>query len=293
MDDDDDKVIWPLSFEALLSAFHDDSVTALEIEVGQLKSLGFDVNLQFVLDGTPVDETYTLLGIAVRTQAVKCIVYLNEIGADPYQKGIDVSVDSEKPWMSGFYSSLEADEWNDENWVGTTEYEFAKEMWTKFVSAKYKMSEKVCRDLINVAGQNWLTFRRAPDNEPYVHIYTRSPGIEENGIGNHKIGRIRIWTDDDTYETVYLCNCYLFDYINSIQYAIQEHGRDSHITRLLRGESKTITKSYKVAFKALHCYADSQRAKNDGRLLLILKGLSIVNMPPELREKIVNYAFFR
>ena len=44
-------------------------------------------------------------------------------------------------------------------------------------------------------------------------------------------------------------------------------------------------------------YADNQRAslllaKNDGRLWLLLKGLAIVEMPMEIREKIVDFAFF-
>ena len=58
-----------------------------------------------------------------------------------------------------------------------------------------------------------------------------------------------------------------------------------------------IAKSYKLGFAALRYYSDSQRAslllaKSDGRLWLLLKGLGIVNMPPELREKIVDFAFF-
>ena len=54
---------------------------------------------------------------------------------------------------------------------------------------------------------------------------------------------------------------------------------------------------HELGFAALRYYADSQRAslllaKNDGRLWLILKGLAIVNMPVELREKIVDFTFF-
>ena len=147
--------------------------------------------------------------------------------------------------------------------------------------------------MINVEGHNWIALRRAQDGEPYVRVHTRSPGIG----GGYDIGRIRIWTEKDTEETIDMCNWYLFANINSIQHAILEHGRDSLITRLLRGESKAIAKSCKVAFEALYYYADSQRAslllaKNDVRLWLILKGLTIVDMPVELREKIVNFAFF-
>ena len=62
-------------------------------------------------------------------------------------------------------------------------------------------------------------------------------------------------------------------------------------------ERKEIAKSYKLGFAALRYYADNQRAslllaKNDGRLWLLLKGLFMIGMPVELREKIVDFAFF-
>ena len=84
---------------------------------------------------------------------------------------------------------------------------------------------------------------------------------------------------------------------NTLQFSTLKYGRDSLITRLVRGERKEIAKSYKLGFAALRYYADSQRAslllaKNDGRLWLILFKLAIVNIPPELREKIVDFAFF-
>ena len=84
---------------------------------------------------------------------------------------------------------------------------------------------------------------------------------------------------------------------NTLQYATHIYGRDALITRLVRDERKEIAKSYKLGFAALRYYADSQRAslllaKNDGRLLLILKKLTVVGMPVELREKIVDFAFF-
>ena len=84
---------------------------------------------------------------------------------------------------------------------------------------------------------------------------------------------------------------------NALQLATFKYGRDALITRLVRDERKEIAKSYKLGFAALRYYADSQRAslllaKNDGRLLLILFKLGIVNIPSELREKIVDFAFF-
>ena len=82
-----------------------------------------------------------------------------------------------------------------------------------------------------------------------------------------------------------------------VQYATLKYGRDSLIAHLVRDERKKIAKSYKLGFAALRYYADSQRAslllaKNDGRLLLILFKLATVNIPSELREKIVDFAFF-
>ena len=72
--------------------------------------------------------------------------------------------------------------------------------------------------------------------------------------------------------------------LNTLQFSSLKYGRDSLITRLVRDERKEIAKSYKLGFAALRYYADSQRAslllaKNDGRLWLILKGLTIVEMP--------------
>ena len=85
--------------------------------------------------------------------------------------------------------------------------------------------------------------------------------------------------------------------LNTLQFSSLKYGRDSLITRLVRGERKEIAKSYKLGFAALRYYADNQRAslllaKNDGRLWLLLKGLAIVEMPMEIREKIVDFAFF-
>ena len=84
---------------------------------------------------------------------------------------------------------------------------------------------------------------------------------------------------------------------NALQLANLKYGRDALITRLVRDEGKEIAKSYKLGFAALRYYADSQRAslllaKNDGRLLLILLKLATVNIPSQLREKIVDFAFF-
>ena len=84
---------------------------------------------------------------------------------------------------------------------------------------------------------------------------------------------------------------------NTLQFSTLKYGRDSLITRLVRGERKEIAKSYKLGFAALRYYSDNQRAslllaKNDGRLWLLLKGLAIVEMPMEIREKIVDFAFF-
>ena len=55
--------------------------------------------------------------------------------------------------------------------------------------------------------------------------------------------------------------------------------------------------AYLIGANAVGKYADSQRvslllAKKDGRLWLILKGLTMFGMPVELRNKIVDFAFF-
>ena len=55
-DDDDDRVMWPLKFETVLFAIYNDCVTPLQLEIGKLKSLGFDVNLRFGVEGYPEDD---------------------------------------------------------------------------------------------------------------------------------------------------------------------------------------------------------------------------------------------
>ena len=83
---------------------------------------------------------------------------------------------------------------------------------------------------------------------------------------------------------------------NTLQFCTNKYGRDSFVTRLVRGERKKIDKSYELGFAALRYYADSQRsslllAKQDGRLWLILKVLATIRVPG-LRKKIVDFAFF-
>ena len=82
----------------------------------------------------------------------------------------------------------------------------------------------------------------------------------------------------------------------TLQFCAIKYGRDSLITRLARGEQKKIAKSYQLGFAALRYYADSQRAslllaRRDNCIWLILKGLAA--LPVELRQKIVDFAFFR
>ena len=57
---------------------------------------------------------------------------------------------------------------------------------------------------------------------------------------------------------------------NALQLATFKYGRDALITRMVRGEARKITKSYELGFAALWHYADSQRAKKDRRLSLLL-----------------------
>ncbi len=103
--------------------------------------------------------------------------------------------------------------------------------------------------------------------------------------------------DDNKMQAYMIEKLYRTRNYNTLQLANLKHGRDSLITRLVRGETRKIDKSYKLGFTALRYYADNQRAslllaKNDDRLWLILMKLATVNMPVELREKIVDFAFF-
>ena len=121
------------------------------------------------------------------------------------------------------------------------------------------------------------------------------------GIGyGYDIGRIRIWTKEDSEQTIDMFQESTF---NSNQRAIILNGRDSLISRVVRGESTAITRGYKEGFEAFCYYAELRRvkqnrhcslllAKKDGRLWHILKGLVDFHIPVELREDIVGFAFF-
>ena len=249
-----------------------------------------NVNDMFYHYGGGQPVRLTLLSAAVEIGALESVTYLMEIGADPYQKVDNWGTD----WVHGM--ALWEDEWDGNDWLETPEYEFAKEMWTEFVSKKYNMSRKVCRDLIDVEGQNWIELHPAQDGEPYVHVVSRSLGIGDN----YDIGRIRIWTAEDSAHTATILQESTF---NSNQRAIILYGRDSLIARVVRGESSAIAEEYKKGFEAFCFYAERKRvkqnrhcsfllAKKDGRLLYILKGLANFNIPVELREHIVGLLFF-
>ena len=282
-----------LPWEDYIDIFLKHDITELK---DKMQDMHINVNDMFYYysgdGGKPV--ILTLLSDAVEMGApLESVTYLKAVGADSYQK---VDNGEETNWAFDMSKALRQDEWVDNDWLGTPEYEFAKEMWTNFMSEKYNMSEEVCSDLIDVEGHNWIELHRAQDDEPYVRVHSRSVGI---GYG-YDIGRIRIWTKEDSEQTIDMFQESTF---NSNQRAIILNGRDSLISRVVRGESTAITRGYKEGFEAFCYYAELRRvkqnrhcslllAKKDGRLWHILKGLVDFHIPVELREDIVGFAFF-
>lgn len=276
--------------------FEDDIIDDIEELKITMQDMHIDVNDMFYRyypgGGQPV--ILTLLSAAVEWGApVETVTYLKAIGADSHQK---VDNGEEFDWGFDMNKALRQDEWVDNDWLGTPEYEVAKEMWTEFVSNKYNMSREVCRDIIDMEGHNWIELHRAQDGEPYVRVHSRSLGIGDG----YDIGRIRIWTEEDTEQTMAMFRGSRF---NSNQRAIILHGRDSLIARVVRGESTEIAAGYKKGFEAFCHYAELRRvkqnrhcslslAKKDNRLWYLLMGLYAFGIPEELREAIVGLAFF-
>ena len=271
--------------------YHDDCITALK---NKMQDMDVNVNDMFYHHGDKTCQTVrlTLLSAAVEMGALESVTYLKTIEADSHQIVDNWGTD----WAFDMSKALRQDEWVDNDWLGTPEYEVAKEMWTEFASNKYNMSREVCRDLIEVEGHNWIELRRAQDGEPYVRVHSRSLGIGDG----YDIGRIRIWTEEDSEYTAAIFQGSSF---NSNQRAIILHGRDSLIARVVRGESDAIAAGYKEGFEAFCYCADMRRvkqkrhcslqlAKKDGRLWYLLMGLAKFGIPEELREHIVRLAFF-
>lgn len=280
---------WDWDYNDIFSYYYDDDcITALK---NKMQDMDVNVNDMFYHLGDGRQPVrLTLLSAAVEIGALESVTYLKAIRADSKQK-----VDN---WGTGWVHgmALRQDEWVDNDWLGTPEYEFAKEMWTEFVSNKYNMSREVCRDLIEVEGHNWIELHRAQDDEPYVRVHSRSLGIGDG----YDIGRIRIWTEEDSEHTIDMLQGSTF---NSNQRAIILYGRDSLIARVVRGESTAIAAGYNKGFEAFCYYAELRRvkqnrhcslllAKKDRRLWYLLKGLADFEIPSELREAIVGLAFF-
>lgn len=110
----------------------------------------------------------------------------------------------------------------------------------------------------------------------------------------------RIWTAEDSAYTARILQERPF---NSNQRAILLHGRDSLIARVVRGESTAIAAGYNKGFEAFCYYAEMGRveqkrpcslllAKKNGILWHILKKLADFQIPADLREKMMDLAFF-
>lgn len=267
-------------------ALKDDCVEALQTK---MEFHGIDVHMTYGFDVPPryphasEKVTASALSLAVTHGAVKCVAYLKEMDARSHDllSGSGYSFTTTR--CIG-YNALEEE-------MRELMEEEAKERWANFASTKFGLAKSVAKEMY------------------------------------HDCCDVLAWTDDDTGDDVTVVSAYYdtiidgedisdwherldsHDYCmatwdmyekaeyNTLQLATFKYGRDSLITRLVRDERKEIAKSYKLGFAALRYYADSQRAslllaKNDGRLWLILKGLTAVGIPVELREKIVDFAFF-
>ena len=246
-----------------------------------MQDMDVNVNDMFYHYGDGQTVRLTLLSAAVEMGALESVTYLKTIEADSKQKVDNWGTD----WAFDMNKALRQDEWVDNDWLGTPEYEVAKEMWTEFVCNKYTMSREVCRDLIEVEGHNWIELRRAQDGEPYVRVHSRSLGIGDG----YDIGRIRIWTEEDTEYTEAIFQESSF---NSNQRAIILHGRDALIARVVRGESTAIAAGYKKGFEAFCYYADMRRveqnrhcslqlAKKDGHLWHIYRSGCSMELRPD------------
>ena len=101
--------------------YDDDCITALK---NKMQDMDVNVNDMFYHygDGQPV--SMTLLSAAVEMNALESVTYLVQIGADSHQKVDNWGTD----WAFDMSKALRQDEWVDNDWLGTPEYEVAKEM---------------------------------------------------------------------------------------------------------------------------------------------------------------------
>ena len=264
--------------DVLVAAIRQDRVSTLETK---MQKDGFDVNSTYWTDnGYGVDVAFTPLSCAVELNAVRCVNYLRDMGAHPYQPVFNYSEETVQ-WPG--YKALEKALDEDENNLAF-EYGVAQDMWVKFASEKYGMSQATCRalkDQANEQGVELVQLIYPMGTSQWIMVISPQEG---------HIGRLGVWSEEDTDYTLGLFATVEF---SPMQRAVLVHGRDSEIARLVRGDSPVrITKTYKVGFDAWRHHNKGQRAKTDGTLFFLLKGLNKFNIPGELRERIADLALF-
>lgn len=282
----------------LVVALKDDCVQTLRTKM-EFHEIDVHMTYEFDMDRYWTSSSSSLmtanrsaLSLAVIHGAVKCVAYLKKMGARSLDRlGSHYDLFDLHGDCLG-YNALEEE-------LVELQVEEAKERWANFASTKFGLAKSVVNEMYHdcyglfewdipgeglhytTLGGGWLTCVSAYDG-------TIINGEDISG-----------WHEKlDSHDYCVATHCmYLKAEFNALQLATFKYGRDALITRLVRGETRKIDKSYKLGFAALRYYADSQRAslllaKNDGRLLLILMKLTTINMPVELREKIVDFAFF-
>ena len=263
--------------DVLVTALREDCVATLETK---MQEVGFDVNWTYEgVDMGGNDVAWTPLSLAVELGAVKCVIYLKNRGAHSYQPVYNYFPETEEwPGYKALKKALDEDE------SLAFEYGVAKDMWAKFASEKYGMPQATCQALIHQADEQGV------DLVQLIFPMGTSQWIIVTSPDEGHIGRLGVWSEEDTDYTLHLFQTVEF---SPMQRAVLVHGRDSEIARLVRGDSPVrITKTYKVGFDAWRHHSKGQRAKRDGTLFFLLKGLAMVNIPVEIRECIVDLAFF-
>ena len=271
-------------------ALVDDCIEILQIkmefhEIDVHMTYGFEIKWSAWKGEEYVEPLVTInrsaLSFAVNYGAVNCVAYLMEMGAR-----------SRDPLPGCGYSEFMGFPALHQELTEVREEE-AKERWVNFASTKFGLAKSVAEETFSECC--FLTGHIHPG----TYVYPSYTNGRDATVTTQPDSGYGPWSERlDCHDyCIATWDMYEKAEYNTLQYATHMYGRDALITRLVRGERKEIAKSYKLGFAALRYYADSQRAslllaKNDGRLWLILTGLANVKMPPELREKIVDFAFF-
>jgi hypothetical protein len=272
-------------------ALEDDCVEALQTKmefhgIDVHMTYGFDIPWYSVKDDDQVTMAVntSALSLAVTHGAVNCVAYLKEMGARSHDPLAGSGCDLHTGCIGYAALKKELDEIKEEE---------AKERWAKFALTRLGLKKWFAKSIFDeccVIGQ------------PVPPRYTAVAALPNVTVNGQDISDFYEKLDSHDYcEAIY--DMYFEAEFNTLQLATFSYGRDALITRLVRGEARKITKSYELGFVALWYYADSQRAekdrrlslllaKKDGRLLLLLKWLSTIGMPVEIREKIVDFALF-